>query len=147
MANVTKKCTKCSKNKSLDQYTRRGNSIKSWCKQGCSEYSDKWNKNNPDKIKASRLKCQHNVSLDVYKVKLDSQNGLCAICYKAPTRQSNLGTMRTLCLDHCHKTGQIRDLLCDNCNTAVGLLKDDIKIANNLVNYLIKHGDKNGNAE
>lgn len=147
MANIDKKCNKCNKNKNLDQYGRRGTSIKSWCKECCSEYGSKWTKDNPDKIKASRLKCKHGVSLDLYKIKLDNQNGLCEICKKAPTRKSNLGTIRTLCLDHNHKTGQIRDLLCDKCNTAIGLLNDDIEIASNLVNYLIKHGEKNGNAE
>jgi hypothetical protein len=28
-------------------------------------------------------------------------------------------------VDHCHTSGKIRGLLCTNCNTAIGLLKDD----------------------
>jgi Recombination endonuclease VII len=48
---------------------------------------------------------------------LDAQNGVCAVC-KLPSR-------RTLCVDHCHATRQVRGLLCDKCNTALGLLGDD----------------------
>jgi Recombination endonuclease VII len=50
---------------------------------------------------------------------LDAQNGVCAVC-KLPSR-------RTLCVDHCHATRQVRGLLCDKCNTALGLLGDDSK--------------------
>jgi hypothetical protein len=45
------------------------------------------------------------------------QNGLCAICRRKP--------QRWLCVDHCHTTNKVRGLLCDNCNTALGLLDDN----------------------
>ena len=47
------------------------------------------------------------------------QNGVCAVC-KLPSR-------RALCVDHCHATRQVRGLLCDKCNTALGLFGDDSK--------------------
>ena len=50
---------------------------------------------------------------------LEEQNGVCAVC-KLPSR-------RTLCVDHCHATRQVRGLLCDKCNTALGLFGDDSK--------------------
>jgi hypothetical protein len=40
------------------------------------------------------------------------------------------------CIDHCHKTEKIRGVLCNNCNTALGLIKDDIQILSNLIRYL-----------
>jgi hypothetical protein len=45
------------------------------------------------------------------------QSGLCAICERTP--------QRWLCVDHCHATQKVRGLLCDNCNTALGLLDDN----------------------
>src|SRR3989442_9160388 len=48
-----------------------------------------------------------------YQAMLQRQNGLCAICGKTQTRQ--------LCLDHDHETGQVRGLLCDRCNRALGV--------------------------
>jgi hypothetical protein len=39
-------------------------------------------------------------------------------------------------VDHCHTTGAIRGLLCHNCNRALGLLKDDINVIKNAINYL-----------
>lgn len=141
----TKQCKKCKEIKDLSQFHRRSNSLKSWCKQCCIDYSSQWTKSNMDKVRASRLKCKHNISLELYQTKLQNQNGLCAICNKASTRAANSGTIRSLCLDHCHITGNIRGLLCDSCNTAVGLLNDNIDVAVNLVNYLIKYRGNNGN--
>lgn len=39
---------------------------------------------------------------------------------------TKLGSSRwtKMAIDHCHKTGQVRGLLCTNCNTAIGLMKD-----------------------
>ena len=50
-------------------------------------------------------------------------------------------TDRRLCIDHNHTTNQVRGLLCQNCNTALGLVGDDIGILENLINYL--NNDRN----
>lgn len=49
------------------------------------------------------------------------QNGRCGIC------RNRLRSRRykAFAVDHCHRTGRVRGLLCTNCNTALGLLKDD----------------------
>lgn len=59
-----------------------------------------------------------------------AQNNRCAICEKP---ESEIGT---LCLDHCHETGQIRGLLCRKCNSGIGLLGDDIDLVRSAVLYL-----------
>ena len=56
------------------------------------------------------------------------QNNLCAICNKTKDK--------TLHVDHDHKTGRVRGLLCYSCNTGIGLLKDDIKYLANAIKYL-----------
>ncbi|MFB7657644.1 MULTISPECIES: endonuclease VII domain-containing protein [unclassified Streptomyces] len=55
-----------------------------------------------------------------------SQAGVCVICLKAPAVQ----------VDHCHKTGRVRGVLCFNCNSGLGLLRDDPDVMNRAADYL-----------
>jgi hypothetical protein len=55
-----------------------------------------------------------------------SQYGLCAICLAAPPAH----------VDHCHKTGRVRGVLCFNCNSAIGKLRDDPGAARRAAAYL-----------
>ncbi len=45
-----------------------------------------------------------------------------------------------LCIDHDHKTHKIRNLLCNNCNTGLGLFNDDILVLSSAIDYLKKYG-------
>lgn len=76
-----------------------------------------------------KLKREFNLSGEEYYRYLNEQNGVCAICNK---KEDN----KRLAVDHCHKTGKIRGLLCTRCNPALGFLQDNIEIAKNLVLYL-----------
>jgi Recombination endonuclease VII len=58
------------------------------------------------------------------------QQQLCAICKK---HESETGT---LCLDHCHDTGEIRGLLCRKCNAGIGLLGDNLETVRAATAYL-----------
>ena len=60
---------------------------------------------------------------------LEEQNGLCATCEKHPGD-------RNLDVDHCHETGRVRGLLCNNCNRALGYAKDDPKVLRRMAEYL-----------
>jgi hypothetical protein len=55
-----------------------------------------------------------------------SQMGLCVICLKAPAVH----------VDHCHKTGRVRGVLCFNCNSAIGKLGDDPDAVRRAAAYL-----------
>ena len=63
---------------------------------------------------------------------LEEQNGGCWICGKQPTGK------RALDIDHDHKTGKVRGLLCSNHNRAIGLLGDDIRALVKALDYLVK---------
>jgi len=70
-------------------------------------------------------------SVKEYDELFSKQEGKCKICKK---HQSKL--RRALCVDHCHYSHKIRGLLCDNCNHALGLLKDDIFLLKSAIKYL-----------
>lgn len=57
---------------------------------------------------------------------IGAQGGVCCICLAAPATQ----------VDHCHKTGRVRGVLCFNCNSGLGLLGDDPAAMNRAAEYL-----------
>lgn len=86
-----------------------------------------WRKNNPDKAKNILIKSRHGITLDTYNAMSLEQNYLCKICSKS----------KKLYIDHDHKTGKVRGLLCDQCNKALGLLYDSVESINNAAKYLL----------
>lgn len=78
-----------------------------------------------------RLLKQYGISYDQYLALLAQQNGVCAICQKTPIK-------RKLGVDHDHRTGEVRGLLCGNCNTGIGHLQDSTEILEQAKNYLRK---------
>ena len=89
---------------------------------------------------AKTLKKKFNLTITEYEQMLALQNGLCAIYQRPETGLNNKrNKIRRLAVDHCHKTGKNRQLLCSNCNNALGLLKEDTLIAKRLIKYLEKH--------
>ena len=64
---------------------------------------------------------------------LNSQGGRCAICHtKDPGSKGFV-------VDHDHSAGHVRGLLCNNCNRAVGLLKDDPAVLKRAREYVLRH--------
>lgn len=95
-----------------------------------------WARNNPDKVKETKLKRKYNLTLNQYNELYIEQKGVCAVCF-CPETTKYLGKIRQLCVDHNHSNGKVRGLLCSNCNRAAGLLKDSPVVCSSLVNYLI----------
>ena len=79
-----------------------------------------WTAANPDKVKHGRLRDVHGISLTDYREMLALQGGRCAICGHSDLSDPNFFPL----VDHCHKTGKIRGLLCMNCNQGLGKFKD-----------------------
>lgn len=59
------------------------------------------------------------------------QKGVCAICKQTEAQEG-----RALCVDHSHITGDVRGLLCSNCNRGIGLLQDSPELIRNAFHYL-----------
>ncbi len=87
------------------------------------------------KFKERNMKNWYGISLDEYNNLLEKQKGLCAICGK-PERAKRNGILKRLAVDHDHKTGKVRKLLCTSCNTAIGKVNEDISILTNMIEYL-----------
>jgi len=90
-----------------------------------------WSSKNGKRMKEWTLKTFYNLSLDEFNDIFEKQNGCCAIC---GIHQSQL--KKTLCVDHDHKTGQIRGLLCNKCNRGIGMFNDDVILLETAIKYL-----------
>lgn len=94
---------------------------------------------NPLYYRNSQLKSLFGITIEQYQKLRKKQNDVCAICGKKETVfDKRINQVRSLSVDHCHKTGKVRGLLCQNCNTAIGRWKDDIKIMKKAIKYLEK---------
>ena len=78
------------------------------------------------------LKYRYNLTYDEYKDIYNNQKGKCAIC----GTEKILGTKKGLLVDHDHNTNKIRGLLCTDCNSGIGKLKENIQILQNSITYL-----------
>lgn len=148
-----KRCSLCKISKPLSEFTR-DKSTKTGLDYSCKickkrtaveyrknhpdrlgAYNKKWVLSNPDKRKNSQLMAAYGLSLFEYRRMYDVQEGRCQICLiHADT------LVRGLVVDHAHINNKIRGLLCDNCNKALGLIRDLPLIARNMAEYLEKAG-------
>ena len=93
----------------------------------------------PDvKVAARRrlLATKYGMSLEEYTERGEAQGWVCVSCKKVP---GQLG----LVVDHDHATGKVRGLLCGRCNSALGLLDDDLHKVQNLATYMRKYEREN----
>jgi hypothetical protein len=108
------------------------------CKPCSSERAKQWYKNNPEQYFFNQLKARYGISKTDYLNMIEQQDNKCAICNKPETVENhwNKGTAKRLCVDHDHKTGLIRGLLCYRCNTTLGKMEDDTELLKNMIQYL-----------
>ena len=106
-------------------------------------------KANPEKYRQyfrnHRIKKVYSLSQQEYAEKVLQQDGKCAVCGSEPTMKWH-GDW-TLCIDHCHKTGKVRGLLCNACNRAIGLLGDDSERVGSAHRYLVEWTEKHSKEE
>lgn len=92
--------------------------------------TDRFYDNNPDKALEYRVG-KYGLTAGEYNQMLTEQQECCKVC---GTHVNDLS--RNLHVDHNHETGNVRALLCHSCNTALGLLKEDVNIMNKLIEYV-----------
>ena len=150
MSEQLKKCTCCGKIKSQVEYYKRGEctrenpgKYRSHCKDCCSlkaavrwETSEEFRDRGKNKSYKYNIKKNYGITEEQYLKIFNEQNGFCAIC-----KQKNYTQAGRLVIDHCHKTGKIRGLLCRKCNSGIGLLKDNVDLLKAAVQYLEHYSD------
>lgn len=106
-------------------------------KEACNERSREYYINNKTgSVLDNRLKKDFGITLKDYNILLEEQNNVCKICTK-PCR-----TGLRLSVDHDHKTGKVRGLLCKSCNVAIGHFKDDPENLYRAISYLNENKEK-----
>jgi len=99
----------------------------------------KWYSKNKDYFRNLALKSKYGITLEEYNQMCISQNNKCAICKKSETFiDYKTKKNRKLVVDHNHKTGQIRGLLCNRCNIIIGKIEENQKILFLINDYLNK---------
>lgn len=126
-----KKCSKCKVTKTFEEFPkhrRKKDGLDGQCKSCKRKTHRKWYKNNKEYF----FKKKYNITQEDYNNLKIEQNYKCKVCLGLPDGQGDLQ------IDHCHVTGEVRGLLCFSCNAALGLLKDDVRILENAIQYLNK---------
>jgi hypothetical protein len=106
------------------------------CKECDKNRVKKRHELNPERTRNNDLLRNYGISLDDHTNMFEKQKGLCAICGKEGD-----GRWKKLCVDHCHSTGKVRELLCRNCNMMLGQVGDNRGLLLEMVSYLDRHSD------
>ncbi len=140
---MDKTCHICEATKPTEEfYSIRGTSrFQSGCKACRSamykkKYADLSPKQKAAKARQQNLTRRFRMSEDTYDELLASQEGTCAICDRPERVRANNGEVRRLAVDHCHASGNIRGLLCQSCNVALGKLEDSPNLLRKAADYL-----------
>lgn len=128
---ASKRCSKCKAEKEIGKFYRnksRPDGYAHECSDCTRQRLEVWRLANPMKASSYRardpqqkrkndLLRMYGLNEKAYLSLLEVQGNACAICQGEFSKTPHV--------DHCHKTNQVRGLLCQRCNTAIGLLNDD----------------------
>lgn len=122
-----RRCKECARLHNLNKYK--------FNKKKILAKNKRWRDANRPKIKNAVLKRYYGITLKFYKKLLQKQNYKCAIC----KRKFNFDKPRQVGIDHEHRRGFIRGILCRDCNLLLAYCKDSIELLLSAINYLKTH--------
>lgn len=151
----TKVCRDCGEAKPLDEFHRHARTRdrrQVICKACMLIRNRDWKARNPEKLaayernrvrtpeqrRAAQLRREYGIEPAEYAALVEKQRGRCAICGIEPVKVA--GRRVALYVDHDHKTGAVRGLLCNGCNLALGHMDDDVERLNAAIKYLEESG-------
>lgn len=97
----------------------------------CVECEYDSNRKRRDAVRWARYKKLYNLSADDFHRMMEEQNGLCKICDVQLT-------LAMIHVDHCHRSGIVRGILCSRCNQAIGLMDEDASRFDKAKQYLMR---------
>lgn len=128
-------------NEPLENWTRDKDRKKTHCPQGhpydtvntyiTPDGSRKCRKCSYDRNRERQYRDNYGITIEQFDEMLLAQNNLCAICQEE--------FIQTPYVDHNHDTGQVRELLCNGCNAAIGHMRENPQYLIAAANYIIKH--------
>lgn len=129
MAEDEKQCSQCGEVKPLDAFAinkQQRDGLHPHCKackraKAKAHYAANLEKAKEDQIWRN-MKHKYGITRENYAQMLAGQDGACAIC---GGEQTHAWATR-FSVDHDHETGEVRGLLCTNCNTLLGMANDDV---------------------
>lgn len=112
-------------------------------KESRNAATKKWKQENPERVALSErkswLKKNYGLTLEQYEAISSSQNHSCAICH---SHRSNERT-GNLVVDHCHGSGEMRGLLCNDCNRNLVAQRSDPEIFYRAAEYIAAFARRN----
>lgn len=85
-----------------------------------------------DVQREKRMINNYGITMKDYKNLLSDQEGCCAVCGISEDELN-----KRLVIDHDHETGNVRGLLCPNCNVGIGMFQDDITLLRYVIEYYL----------
>jgi len=135
--NMLRSCKSCG----LEAHTHeelasfvRGKKHKHGYRQLCKKCVNKTQKLDNERVHNNFLRSRYGITLQDYNNMFKEQGGCCAICGKHQT-----DTAKRLYVDHCHTSGKVRQLLCQQCNSMLGFAKDNTRTLEAAIKYINKH--------
>lgn len=141
---IEKKCNRCQLVKSIEHFPLRSETgrPREHCRECKREYEKEYRsthkrkKSTPEQNREANLRRWYKIGQADYEKLSKSQANICAICGRPP--RGTIKHDKYLCVDHkdTEETIEIRGLLCNYCNTALGFLDDDIDLLQKAIEYL-----------
>jgi len=147
---LTKTCYKCKVEQPRDNFTKdwsRKDGLYSLCKGCAAAKSSKIYKNNQESENVrryeARVKAEYGITVEQKDLIFREQGEVCAVCKSPSVRRRVRGRDQTWPIDHDHKTGKVRGILCSPCNMVLGLVGDSEQVLLSMVDYIRKYTANN----
>jgi hypothetical protein len=136
-------CRKCRVDKPISEFQNRMINIRyPLCTKCLRKREVSYRERNKEKVYRSgrntRYKILYGITLDEYEQMAKAQGNLCSLCQK-PQAQIKNKKNSMLHVDHCHKTGKVRSLLCNRCNVGIAFFQECPELFQKAIHYLEIH--------
>lgn len=137
-----KTCNVCNQEKQFENFSpfkQSKDGRSSVCKVCAATRTRQWQKDNPERYKLNQRRtnlAKHGLTPDMYDELVTKQNNQCATCFRTSDKNLHIDHDHNCCPGGYSCGKCIRGLLCGNCNTSLGLVRDDPEVLKNMLKYL-----------
>lgn len=148
----TKICSKCKLDRDISCFYKsksQKGGYQAYCRKCNLENLNKRYKTGDPEYRAMKsreylLRNKYGLTQEDFLKMLKKQKGACAICgEQQKIKYLKKGSTGRLVVDHCHKTGKVRELLCAECNFGISKFKDKMSLLMKASMYIMKHNHHN----